>query len=53
MLRFVAALLIGEALLLGGITVEVGWPIAAIVAGLQIIPIVLFSEHEKPNRGAR
>ena len=53
MLRFLAALLLGEALLLTGVTFSAGWPVACIVAGLQIVPVVLLSEHEKPKRGAR
>lgn len=55
MLRFVAALLFGEALLLTGVvfTPVLGWPIACIVAGLQVVPVALLSEHQKPKRGAR
>lgn len=55
MLRFVAALLLGEALLLTGIafTPALGWPVACIVAGLQVVPAALLSEYEKPKRGVR
>lgn len=52
MLRLLA-LLLGEALLIGGLAAA-WWPLAAIVAGAQIITAVLLSEHEpKPKRGER
>lgn len=53
MLRFLAALLLGEALLLSGVAVQFGWPLACIAAGIQVVPIALFSEYEKPKRGGR